>query len=275
LLNEAKCGKAFRQYFLYPMSGAIWSTTPEAMDSYPAISFLNFMINHRMLDPLGQPIWRTVVGGSKHYVNAIGEQGGFRRFKSSPVTALKRIEGGVKVIAEHVLDEVYDEVIVATHSDQALKMLTDPSKAERQVLGGVTYQPNEAVLHKDITAMPPNTRAWAAWNVVVDKVARDKVELTYDMNRLQHIEGDPCLVTLNPYRDIDPNKVVKTMSYMHPFFDISTLKSQLRWSEISGVDRIHYCGAYWKWGFHEDGLWSAMRVVDQLMLKDKVEQKSA
>ena len=169
------------------------------------------------------------------------------------------------MVAHSKPTEVYDEVIVATHSNQALKMIAQPTKAEREILSRITYQANTAVLHSDESLMPSEKRAWAAWNVHLGKETTPKVELTYDMNRLQHLDGGRWLVTLNPKREIQPKKVFQTIAYEHPFFDLSALKAQDRWQEISGVDRIHYCGAYWRWGFHEDGLWSAMRVVDQIL----------
>jgi predicted NAD/FAD-binding protein len=265
LVREARCHPRFWKHFLYPMSGAIWSTAPEEMESYPATSFLRFMHNHRMLEPTGQPIWKTVVGGSIKYVEAIHELGGFERKTGAPVTDLIRSEGGVLVKAKNHEDQVYDEVVVATHSDQALKMLSTPSENEKSILGQIRYQPNRAVLHSDTSLMPKNRRAHASWNVHLHEQYHERVELTYDMNRLQHLKGGPWLVTLNPNETIDEKKIIREMDVMHPYFDGSALKAQDRWSEISGVDKIHYCGAYWKWGFHEDGLWSAQRVIDQML----------
>lgn len=264
LVRESKCSIDFKKYFLYPMAGAIWSTSPEEIEEYPARSFLEFMFNHRMLDIFGQPSWRTVKGGSKLYVERIIASGGYRMFKNSPVRRIIRLSEGVKVVADNQEDQLYDEVIIATHSDQALKMISDPTDLEIEVLKGIRFQKNIAILHQDHSLMPPNKRAWAAWNVYLHKEKKGKVELTYDMNLLQHIKGDPWYVTLNPYREVNEEKVYRKIEYDHPFFDIKALKAQEKWSSVSGVNRLHFCGAYWKWGFHEDGLWSALRVVNAI-----------
>lgn len=264
LVRQAGCGDAFKERFLYAMAGAIWSTAPQEIDGYPAVSFLDFMFNHRMLDPSGQPVWRTVEGGSIRYVSRILEKGGFRRQKGNGARKVARVPEGVKVTFQDGEEATYDEVVLATHSDQALKLLENPTRDESEVLGSIKYQPNTAVLHSDESMMPSNKRAWAAWNVHLSRDPRERVELTYDMNVLQHIEDGRWLVTLNPEREIDPLKIHRTFQYHHPFFDVGALDAQLRWEEISGVDRVHYCGAYWRHGFHEDGLWSAMRVVDHI-----------
>ena len=264
LCREAGCGKTFKNLFLYAMAGAIWSTAPEEIDGYPARSFLQFMVNHRMLQASGQPIWRTVVGGSKEYVKRLSKFSEVRRLSNSAVQEIKRVVEGVSIKAKGHESEIYDEVIVATHSDQALKIIDKPSQKETEVLSSIKYQPNQAILHSDLKMMPSEKRAWAAWNVCLPKTAKSRIELTYDMNRLQHLTGQPWLITLNPHREIAEEKIHKTIDYMHPFFDLNALKAQERWSEVSGVDRIHYCGAYWKWGFHEDGVWSALRVVEEI-----------
>jgi predicted NAD/FAD-binding protein len=265
LIRQAGCGEAFKSRFLYAMAGAIWSTAPQEMDRYPAVSFLDFMFNHRMLDPWGQPVWRTVEGGSISYVSRILEKGKFSRRTGNGAKRISRLAGGVGVEFEDGSSKVYDEVVIATHSDQALALLGNPTPLEKDVLGAIGYQPNKAVLHSDESMMPPNKKAWAAWNVLLHKNQREQVELTYDMNALQHIKEGRWLVTLNPEREIDPDKIHRTYNYNHPFFDVGALDAQMKWNEVSGVDRIHYCGAYWRHGFHEDGLWSAMRVVDQIL----------
>ena len=268
LVRQAKCGPAFWRYFLYPMSGAIWSTAPQEMEHYPARSFLQFMINHRMLEPRGQPIWRTVVGGSRNYVEAMAITKRFQRFKNAAVKKIIRQELGLKLVFESGESKFFDEVVVATHSDQALKLLDQPTSEEQDILAAISYQPNRAVLHSDISKMPSIEGAQASWNVYLGSAPSDRVELTYDMNRLQHLKGGPWLVTLNPQRPIAEHLVHRSFSYHHPYFDLKALQAQDRWQNISGQRGIHYCGAYWRWGFHEDGLWSAMRVVDQILAKE-------
>lgn len=263
-LREAGVGHAFRDHFLYAMTGAIWSTAPQEMEHHPAQTFFRFMHNHHMLDATGQPVWRTVKGGSRAYVEAIAKRGNFRRWSGCPVKKiLRNASGEVTVLSDQGLIP-YDEVVVATHAPDALQLLDQPTQQEREVLGNIRYQPNTAVLHQDTSMMPPLKRAWASWNVFLPKEKAQRIEVTYDMNRLQHVEGEPWLVTLNPLREIDPAKTDRVVQYEHPFFDMGALKAQRRWSEISGTRGIHFCGAYWRWGFHEDGLWSAMRVVDAI-----------
>jgi uncharacterized protein len=265
LIELAGCGRAFKERFLFAMAGAIWSTAPQEIEGYPALSFLDFMFNHRMLDPWGQPVWRTVDGGSQRYVNRILDKGGFRRQKGNGAKRVSRQEDGVLVEFEDGSSKQFDEVIMATHSDTALELLDDPSEEEKEILGAITYQPNTAVLHSDESLMPPNRKSWAAWNVCLPMNPQERVELTYDMNVLQHLKDGRWLVTLNPDRAIDPEKVHRTFEYHHPYFDVEALGAQMKWDKISGDKRTHYCGAYWRHGFHEDGLWSAMRVVDHVL----------
>jgi len=260
-------GKAFRDSFLYAVAGAIWSTAPKDMDDFPLQSFLRFMINHKMLDPWGQPVWRTIPGGSRKYVEAIINKGGYKKHPHHKVTSILREKKGIKIICDNHYQEIFDEVVVATHSDQALKLLTTPSYKEQEILGSIKYQKNTAILHSDENLMPKEKNAWAAWNVYIGKNNTDQVELSYDMNLLQNIKNGRWIVTLNNNREINEGLIHKTIQYQHPFFDISALKAQKRWEEISGIDHVHYCGAYWKWGFHEDGLWSAIRVVENLKNK--------
>lgn len=274
LVKKAKCRKPFWDLFLYPMTGAIWSTAPAEMHDFPAKSFVGFMMNHRMLDTHGQPIWRTVRGGSINYVQKVISQGKFQTLKGQKVISVKKILDQFSVKTETGTTNQYDEVVIATHSDQALTLIEDVTPVEREVLSAIRYQKNTAVLHNDASLMPKNHKAWAAWNVYLKEFSTSRVELTYDMNRLQHIERDPWFVTLNPSRSINESKIHKTIQYHHPFFDKDALKAQVNWDKISGVRGLHFCGAYWKWGFHEDGLWSAQRVVEHISMKEHVESRA-
>jgi uncharacterized protein len=271
-LEKGKYSDIFINSFLYAVAGAIWSTAPKDMNDFPLQSFLHFMINHKMLDPWGQPVWRTVPGGSRKYVEAIMKKGGYTKYKNKKVHSLLKKGNKVTVVCETGLMAEYDEVIVATHSNQALKLLSKPTQLEKDILGSIKYQSNTAVLHSDISLMPKEKRAWSAWNVYLSNDNKHQVELSYDMNVLQKIKNGSWIVTLNPNRKINENLIHKIFDYEHPYFDISALNAQRRWVEISGKDNIHYCGAYWKWGFHEDGLWSAMRVVDSI--KEKYSKSS-
>jgi predicted NAD/FAD-binding protein len=180
------------------------------------------------------------------------------------VREIRRLPGGVRV-ATDAGPETYDDVVIATHSDVALRMLADPSPAEREVLGAIPYQANEAVLHTDERLLPRRRAAWASWNfhLVEEEVGRTTV--TYDMNRLQSLASERrYLVTLNRGDAIDPGKVIRRIPYAHPVFSADGIAAQGRWAEVSGARRTHYCGAYWRWGFHEDGVWSALRAVERL-----------
>ncbi|MDP9187834.1 MAG: FAD-dependent oxidoreductase [Actinomycetota bacterium] len=261
--------RGFSDYFverlIVPQASAVWSADPEQLWNFP-ISFLaEFLDNHGALQLLGRPKWRSVVGGSRSYVEAISAPWRDRVRLSSPVRAIDRNERGVDVVWEGGR-ESFDEVIVATHSDQALEMLAEPSRAESEILGAIPYLPNETVLHTDTSLMPRRRRAWASWNFHLMEAAEPgRTTVTYDMNRLQQLAAsERFLVTLNRTEAIDPAKIIRRMSYSHPVYTPEGVAAQSRWAEISGHDRVHYCGAYWGWGFHEDGVRSGLRVCEQL-----------
>ncbi len=202
-------------------------------------------------------------GGSHSYVEALTGPFAERLHIDTPVRSIARDAEGVTVTSERG-SERYDDVVIATHSDQALRMLADPSEREREILGAIPYRQNETVLHTDDALMPRRRAAWASWNFHLLEDGR-RTTLTYDMNRLQRLDAPvPFLVTLNRTDAIDPAKVIKTISYSHPVFTNEGIRAQARWREISGTDRTHYCGAYWRWGFHEDGCWSGLRVSEAL-----------
>jgi predicted NAD/FAD-binding protein len=218
-----------------------------------------------MLSFTGRPRWRVVRGGSARYVEAlIGPLGGRLRLRT-PVHAVTRHPDHVAVRAAGREPERFDEVVIATHSDQALALLTDPSSAEREILGTMPYQVNEAVLHTDVRMLPKRRRAWASWNYHLVGEPSDRTTVTYHMNRLQSLEAErEFCVTLNRTADIDPDKVIRTIQYAHPVFTQAGVRAQRRVAEISGRNRTSYCGAYWGWGFHEDGVVSALRVAERL-----------
>jgi predicted NAD/FAD-binding protein len=218
-----------------------------------------------LLGPGDQPDWRTVTGGSARYVKAILEplrqQGRLHLF--TPVTKLRRHEGGVELLTVGG-PVAFDHVVVATHSDQALALLGDPSEQERRVLGSLRYQPNRATLHTDTTLLPTNRRAWASWNYVRAAGPTDRATLTYYLNRLQGFEAEqPVLVTLNRDEAIDPDRVVARFDYAHPVIDQAAVAAQASQRALSAGD-VSYCGAYWGYGFHEDGVRSALAVCERL-----------
>jgi predicted NAD/FAD-binding protein len=203
-----------------------------------------------------------VTGGSRRYVEEITRPFADRIRLNAPVRAVTRHDHGVEIAADGCETELFDEVVIASHADQALAMLTDPSEAEREILGATPYQPNEAVLHTDASLLPRRRAAWASWNFHLTDPASERTALTYWMNNLQSLKSDTNFcVSLNMADRIDPAKVIRTIRYSHPVFTPDGVAAQGRQPEISGVSRTHYCGAYWRWGFHEDGVVSALNAL--------------
>lgn len=255
----------FVEHHIVPMGAAIWSADPADMYDFPARHFARFFDNHGLLQWKGRPQWRVVKGGSQQYVKRMTRMFGDCIRLNSPVERITRVDGGVEVKAANRPAERFDEVIVAAHSDQTLRMLGDPSSVEREVLGAIRYQTNETVLHTDNSLLPHRRRAWASWNYFLPAEKRSVPTVTYDMNILQGLNSPKHFcVTLNRSEEIDPDEVLQRFTYHHPIFDVKAVDAQRRWEEISGVDRIHYCGAYWGLGFHEDGVVSSLRVAQKL-----------
>jgi predicted NAD/FAD-binding protein len=223
---------------------------------------LEFMRNHNMLQASGRPVWRTVRGGSQRYVEAALRRFHGRALTHCSVRAIRRLPGGgVRVVADGV-DMVADQVVLACHADQALQLIEAPSDAERAVLGGFEYQPNETVLHTDSGRMPVNRKAWASWNVRRDRDAPEAAGISYYMNSLQRIPGStPYIVSLNQTDRIDPARILVRRNYRHPVYTPASRAAQKRVDDIDGIDRVWYCGANWGWGFHEDAVRSAARVL--------------
>ena len=260
-LAEGRYGRAFRDHYLVPMGAAIWSTDPRRMLSFPVRFFLRFLHNHGMLTVDDRPVWRTVAGGSARYVDRLVAPFRDRIHVRVPVESIRRLPGGVMVKPCGEAPVRYDAVFLACHSDQALRMLADPTPAERSVLGAIAYSENEAVLHTDERLMPRSRRAWAAWNYLRPLEADAPVALTYNMNILQGLRTPrPLLVTLNRGEGIDPARVLRRITYHHPLFTPAAVAAQARHAELDR-DHTFYCGAYWRYGFHEDGVWSALRAV--------------
>ncbi len=250
------------QRLIVPQASAVWSAEPEQMWSFPAGFLARFFHNHGMLGFRDRPQWRTVTGGSRRYVEEITRPFADRIRLNAPVRAITRHDHGVEIAADGCETELFDEVVIASHSDQALAMLADPSEAERQILGAIAYQPNEAVLHTDERLLPRRRAAWASWNFHLTDPPSERTALTYWMNNLQRLESHTNFcVTLNLTDRIDPAKVIRTIQYSHPVFTPDGVAAQSRHGEISGVNRTHYCGAYWRWGFHEDGVVSALNAL--------------
>ncbi|MBJ7331420.1 MAG: FAD-dependent oxidoreductase [Solirubrobacteraceae bacterium] len=264
MLADGGYSRFFVDRLIVPQVSAVWSADPAAMDRFPARFLAEFFANHGMLSLRNRPQWLTVRGGSRTYVDAIiARLGGERVRLCTPVTSIARDEDGVTVTPQGGAPERFDEVVLACHSDQALALLADPSDAERDVLGAIAYQRNEAVLHTDSSLLPRRPAVRQAWNAHLLAEPKDRTTVTYWMNHLQHLDpGVDFCVTLNLTERIDPAKVLRVIDYAHPVFTAEAVAAQDRHGEISGVRRTHYCGAYWRWGFHEDGVWSALRAVD-------------
>ncbi|HEX4508847.1 MAG TPA: FAD-dependent oxidoreductase [Burkholderiaceae bacterium] len=262
-LAQGRYGQHFVDDYLVPMGAAIWSTDPARMMAFPARFFVQFLHNHGMLSIDERPTWRVVTGGSARYVERLALPWRHRVRLDTPVESVRRLPHGVLVAARGLAAERFDHVFLACHADQALRLLADPTPQERAVLGALPYQSNEAVLHTDTSLLPRNRRAWAAWNYHVGGQPDGRVALTYDMNALQGLRSRHTFcVTLNATERIDPAKILRRLDYAHPLFTPQAIAAQARHKEISGVDRTHYCGAYWRHGFHEDGVVSALQALE-------------
>ena len=257
--------RAFVERLIVPQAAAVWSADPAQMWSFPARFLLEFFDNHGMLGFRERPRWRTITGGSRRYVDALTRPWRDRLRLSTPVTEITRHPDHVAVSSRESESERFDAVVIATHSDQALALLGDPSERERELLGAIPYQSNEAVLHTDRSLLPRRRRAWASWNYHLDQGVTGRCTVTYHMNRLQSLRADrEFCVTLNRTAAIDPERIIRTIQYAHPVYTPAGVAAQSRHHEISGRNRTHYCGAYWGWGFHEDGVKSALRVVREI-----------
>lgn len=261
-LNRNRYSRYFRNFYIVPMGAAIWSAPEIALEQFPVRFFLQFFNNHGMLSVDQRPVWRVIRDGSVSYVNRMMEKLRPLTRLSTPVKSVTRSENSVTVEAADSRDE-FDQVIFACHSDQALALLDEPTPAERDILGAIPYQDNDAVLHTDSSVLPSEKRAWAAWNYYIPEHPTEPVSVTYNMNILQNFERAPetFCVTLNRSADIAPERIIKEFRYAHPVFSTKAVTAQQRYHEIGGHNRTHFCGAYWFNGFHEDGVCSALRVT--------------
>jgi predicted NAD/FAD-binding protein len=256
-VRKGRFSSAFADDFLVPMGSALWSAPRAHVLDMPAAFFVRFFENHGMLAMNGQPEWRVVKGGSTRYVEALVAPFADRIRLSAPVLRVERRHAHVVVDGE-----TFDHVVFACHPDEALAMLADPTRAEREVLGALPFQDNEVVLHTDTSVLPRSRRAWASWNYHVRGSEEAAATLTYDMNALQTLDASVTYcVTLNATETIAPASVLHRTRFSHPIYTRAGMRARERHDEISGVDRTHYCGAYWGFGFHEDGVRSAYTVA--------------
>ena len=266
-LDANRYSREFAEWYLFPMGGAIWSAPVGVMRAFPARFFVRFFHHHGMLTVNDRPQWRTVIGGSWSYVAPLVASFRQRIRLDSPVERITRDATGAVVRSRHG-DERFDAVVIAAHAPQALRLLADPTPAEREVIGAFRYQPNLAILHTDDSIMPRRRKAWAAWNYHRSADPTALVPVTYNMNILQGLDA-PCqfLVTLNRETGIDPAKVLRRIQYQHPEYTVAAVAAQKRRGEVNGVNRTWFCGAYWGNGFHEDGVVSALAVAGDFGLE--------
>ncbi|MEL7060318.1 MAG: FAD-dependent oxidoreductase [Acidobacteriota bacterium] len=271
LLAQRRWSRSFVDLYLEPMMSALWSTEPGRVHDFPVRTLVAFLHNHGMLTIDDRPTWRVVRGGSSRYVEALLARLPARQHAGASVERIHRPAGGGAELRVDGAWRAFDHVILAVHADRALALLDDPSIAEREVLGALPFQRNVALLHTDRSAMPRRRRAWASWNVLRDPARPPgPPRVTYWMNRLQNLDGPrpniaatQCFVTLNREEEIDPSTVHHRRVFHHPLFTADSTAAKARWREISGRG-THYCGAYWGFGFHEDGMASGERVARDL-----------
>ncbi|MFT5522984.1 MAG: putative NAD/FAD-binding protein [Pirellulaceae bacterium] len=267
LLGRWKLGTWFRRYYLQPMTAAIWSSNPAEILQFPAKFLIGFMHNHGLLQVTDQPLWRTVSGGARNYVQALTAPLRRKYRLNCPVKSVMRNADGVTLQTDQGI-EGFDEVVFATHADQTLTILADATPTEREVLSAFPYRPNVATLHTDTSLLPKRKRAWASWNYDLTGDANKPATVTYDLTRLQSLDTpSPVLLTLNQPEAVRPEHVLREINYAHPAYSCASIAAQRRHEEISGTNRIHYCGAYWGYGFHEDGVNSALRVAQKFNLR--------
>jgi predicted NAD/FAD-binding protein len=265
LRDSGLLNQQFMDGYLLPMASAIWSAPRADLLCFPARFVLRFFENHGMLDLRERPRWRTIVGGSGTYIEAMMRTMRITARTGEAVVEVRRNEGSIEVRTRHGERERFDHAILASHADESLGMLADASPGEREVLRAMPFQSNSAVLHSDERLLPARRRCWAAWNGRIPRDPARPASVTYNMSMLQGLETrTPLCVTLNDESAIDSSRVLWRGAYRHPLYTLEGERARARWHEISGLARTHYCGAYWGNGFHEDGVASALRVCDSL-----------
>jgi predicted NAD/FAD-binding protein len=261
-LQDGKYGSLFVNNYIIPMGAAIWSTDPQQMLAFPACYFVRFFANHGLLNVRDRPQWRVIRGGSREYVNKLTAP--FRDCirLNEAVVSVRRLPTHVELRTAAGITECFDHVFIASHSDQALAILSDASQCEKDILGAIPYQNNQAVLHTDSSLLPKRKRAWAAWNYRRRPGDHARVSVTYNMNILQQLQAPTTFcVTLNDTQAIDPERILCRVQYQHPVYTPAGIAAQQRQQDINGKRRTWYCGAYWRYGFHEDGVVSALNAL--------------
>lgn len=261
-LREQGFSSRFIELFVVPLCASLWSADPEGLEEFPLETFVRFFKNHGFLHIRNPFEWRVIRGGSRRYVEKMTEGFADRIRTNTPVTGIQRFDDRVEVTDQSGAKNSFEHVILATHSDQALAMIQDPTPAEKDILGAIPYRENDTVLHFDPRVLPKRRWIWSSWNYLVPKGKKNRASLTYDMNILQNLKASrEFCVTLNCIEAIDLELIKGRFNYDHPQFTPRSPEVQLRHGEISGMNRTHYCGAYWGYGFHEDGVNSALAVA--------------
>jgi predicted NAD/FAD-binding protein len=274
LLSALGTGAYFRDYYILPFSGAIWSTPTSGIMDFPADALVRFFQNHHLMQLSGQHQWYTVRGGSVQYVQRLqaelARQGVDLRL-NTPVQGVQRQDGRVQLRSHGDEWEAFDDVVMAAHSDQSLAMLADAEGAERAALGAVRYQPNDMVLHADASVMPKSRKCWASWSYVEGANGpQDKIDLSYWMNSLQPIpQNDPMFVTLNSAKPIREDLIYDSETFHHPVYDLGALAAQKTIAAMNGARNTWFCGAWMKNGFHEDGISSAWDVAKAISARNE------
>ncbi len=265
-LDSRGYGRAFRDDHLYPMAAAIWSAPASTIGRYPTGAFVRFCANHQLLSLSRRPLWRTVDGGSREYVCRLAQALGAGVRLCSGATAVLRSADGVRVATDDgQAPQRYDEVVIATHADQALRLLTDAGPDESRLLGAFAYSRNRAVLHSDPRLMPRRAAVWSSWNYLADRSRSDALCVSYWMNRLQGIAATmPLFLTLNPMHEPQPEHLIRVEHYEHPIFDAAAIRAQDELWSLQGQRRTWFCGAYFGAGFHEDGLQAGLAVAEAI-----------
>ncbi|WP_435213592.1 NAD(P)/FAD-dependent oxidoreductase [Luminiphilus sp. nBUS_16] len=270
-LERQRYSEAFCKDYLLAMTSAIWSADFSDARDFPVEFFIRFFRNHGLLQVANRPQWRVIEGGSREYIPPLTFGFEDRIFLNHPVQRVERTPGrGVQLQFKNGLRRQFDQVVIATHSDQALAMLADPSAKEQAILGAIPYRDNDVVLHTDDRVLPRNRKTWSSWNYRM-RPGNDRAVVTYNMNILQGIQApETFCVTLNDTDSINPARILGRFNYAHPQFTVAGVEAQGRWEEINGVNNTWFCGAYWRNGFHEDGLVSGLRVAEALAETDSM-----
>lgn len=274
-METKRFGQRFREFYLYPMASAVWSTSLAKILDFPAATLIRFFDNHGMLGVNTHPEWRVIKGGSNEYLKPLSAPFKERIFTGQNILSVRRTDAGVKLTFADK-EMWFDEVVFACHGNQILPLLPDATETEREVLKNFQTSRNETVLHTDSKILPRNRNARASWNYHVNEASQGGTTLTYHMNRLQSLatKEDYC-VSLNTNGAVDKSAVLQNLIYHHPLYTREAVKAQKRWAEISGKNHTHFCGAYWLYGFHEDGLNSALRVAQSLGVRTEVRSQES